>query len=190
MGTERTPRQRSSRFPRTGLMSSTGVPSTASRASTLMRPSATSVTLTVWRPIGFGRSGERVVKTPGSGRSRSHTRVDAQDRPVGQVQPGQDDEPVPRGDARRRCPNPGFEDGACRRRPRPPGEERWRGRSVPIRRGRLGRSWRPRYHSRSLLCWRADDDLVRRLPGIRNRSGSDQGRRGWRAARGASSHET
>jgi hypothetical protein len=49
----------------TGLMSTTGVPSSASRGSTRKRTdSAISNTRTRCSPMGFGRSGERVAKTP------------------------------------------------------------------------------------------------------------------------------
>ena len=51
----------------TGLTSTTGVPSIASSGRTRIRRSSTSTTSTRCRPIGFGRSGERVLKTPRSG---------------------------------------------------------------------------------------------------------------------------
>ena len=56
---------------RIGLTSSTGVPSTASRSRTRTALPSTATTSTRWRPIGFGRSGERVANTPISGRSVS-----------------------------------------------------------------------------------------------------------------------
>nr|BFE74203.1 hypothetical protein GCM10020092_075040 [Actinoplanes digitatis] len=56
---------------RTGLTSRTGVPSSASRSATRRRRSPTSSTVTWCRPIGLGRSGERVLNTPVSGRDRS-----------------------------------------------------------------------------------------------------------------------
>ena len=56
---------------RTGLMSTTGVPSIASSGPTASsRPSIPS-TVTSCRPSGFGRSDERVAKTPVSGRDSS-----------------------------------------------------------------------------------------------------------------------
>jgi hypothetical protein len=50
------------------LRSTIGVPSIASIAPTcrVVGPSS-AVTVTRWTPIGFGRSGERVRKTPVSG---------------------------------------------------------------------------------------------------------------------------
>src|SRR5919197_1445992 len=51
----------------TGLMSTTGVPSIASSGSTLSLRSAISRTTTGCRPSGFGRSGDRVAKTPARG---------------------------------------------------------------------------------------------------------------------------
>jgi len=55
----------------TGFMSTTGVPSTASRGLTRRRVvSAISNTRTRCNPMGFGRSGDRVAKTPVKGLSR------------------------------------------------------------------------------------------------------------------------
>ena len=51
----------------TGFRSTTGVPSTASRPRTCTRPPSIAATSTRCRPIGFGRSAERVVNTPRSG---------------------------------------------------------------------------------------------------------------------------
>ncbi len=48
-------------------MSTTGVPSIASSGPTFSSRSATSRTVTRCNPRGFGRSGERVAKTPASG---------------------------------------------------------------------------------------------------------------------------
>jgi hypothetical protein len=53
--------------PSTGLTSSTGVPSTASIGPTRREPGAVCVTVTGWMPIGLGRCGDRVLKTPVSG---------------------------------------------------------------------------------------------------------------------------
>jgi serine/threonine protein kinase len=50
--------------PDVGLTSRTGVPCTASRWFTWIRPSMTATTSTRWRPIGLGRSWERRLKTP------------------------------------------------------------------------------------------------------------------------------
>ena len=54
----------------TGLMSTTGVPSMASRGPTCRRFPSIARTVTVWRPNGFGLSGERVAKTPVRGCAR------------------------------------------------------------------------------------------------------------------------
>src|SRR5207247_8630872 len=69
-GARAVPRQRSER-PSTGLMSTTGVPSMASMGPILRRLPAIDRTVTRWRPSGFGRSGERVAKTPARRRRRS-----------------------------------------------------------------------------------------------------------------------
>jgi hypothetical protein len=49
----------------------TGVPSIASSGPTRIRCFSTASTRTRWSPTGFGRSGERVEKTPVSGREGS-----------------------------------------------------------------------------------------------------------------------
>src|SRR3954470_837635 len=51
----------------TAFTSMIGVPSIASRCLTRTRSPSTSATLTRWSPIGFGRCGERVLKTPSGG---------------------------------------------------------------------------------------------------------------------------
>ena len=53
---------------RAGLMSTTGVPSMASMGPMRRRCFSILRTVTRWRPIGLGRSGERVAKTPVSRR--------------------------------------------------------------------------------------------------------------------------
>lgn len=53
-----------------GLMSTTGVPSTASIGPIRRRFPAIRFTVTGWRPSGFGRSGDRVANTPVSGSRR------------------------------------------------------------------------------------------------------------------------
>jgi len=65
------PDQRSRWLRSTGLMSRTGVPSIASKLRTVSDPFATDSIVTACRPIGFGRSGDRVEKTPVSGRLKS-----------------------------------------------------------------------------------------------------------------------
>jgi hypothetical protein len=55
----------------TGLTSRIGVPSIASRFATRTRLPSTARTRTRCSPIGLGRSGERVLKTPCSGRDGS-----------------------------------------------------------------------------------------------------------------------
>jgi hypothetical protein len=72
-----------------------GVPSIASSALTrrLVGPSS-AVTVTRWTPIGFGRSGERVLKTPGEWEVRVPGRVGLEDVSVGEVEPGEQDEVV------------------------------------------------------------------------------------------------
>ncbi len=49
---------------RTGFTSRIGVPSSASRWWTSIRRPSMAVIVTRWRPIGLGRCGERVLKTP------------------------------------------------------------------------------------------------------------------------------
>src|SRR5512134_1290713 len=62
------PPQASTTPGKTGFISITGVPSIASKGSTRKRlDSAIFNTWTRCRPIGFGRSGERVAKTPFNG---------------------------------------------------------------------------------------------------------------------------
>ena len=61
------PVHRSGIGPSTGLTSRTGVPSTASRPSTRTRVPSVPTIRTVCRPIGLGRSGERVLNTPSTG---------------------------------------------------------------------------------------------------------------------------
>ena len=61
----------SSDEPSTGLTSMIGVPSKASSCPTVIRSPSTASTRTRCSPIGFGRSGERVVNTPSCGRVRS-----------------------------------------------------------------------------------------------------------------------
>ena len=55
----------------TGFRSRTGVPSSASSRRTRTRLPSISATSTRCRPIGLGRSGERVLNTPWGGRDRS-----------------------------------------------------------------------------------------------------------------------
>src|SRR5262249_30248165 len=50
--------------PMTGLTSTTGVPSIASRASTSIRSPSRAMMLARCRPMGFGRLGEQVLNTP------------------------------------------------------------------------------------------------------------------------------
>jgi hypothetical protein len=54
--------------PRIGLMSSIGVPEMASSRSTVRPSGVIAVMVAWWRPIGFGRCGERVANTPVAGR--------------------------------------------------------------------------------------------------------------------------
>jgi hypothetical protein len=57
---------------RTGLISMTGVPSIASKPCTSSHPSTSTIkTLARCKPIGLGRSGERVANTPVRGFSTS-----------------------------------------------------------------------------------------------------------------------
>ena len=77
-----------------------GVPSRASRSRSRIRRPSTASTSTVCRPIGFGRSAERVLNTPRSGlaaSSRGWTRRTSRRRAI---EPGKDDEPVARRDVR------------------------------------------------------------------------------------------
>lgn len=52
------------------------------------------MTVTRWTPIGLGRSGERVLKTPVSGMVGSPAGWVCQDVAVGEVEPGEHDELV------------------------------------------------------------------------------------------------
>jgi hypothetical protein len=70
-------------------MSTTGVPSSASRGSTRKRTdSAISNTRTRCSPMGFGRSGERVAKTPFRGLGIV-SGVNLQDVPTPLIEPRQ-----------------------------------------------------------------------------------------------------
>ena len=71
------------------LTSITGVPSIASRPATRKVRGPASSTVTVCRPMGFGRSGERVAKTPVMGRAGSLRGRVSSVVPVRSVQPGQ-----------------------------------------------------------------------------------------------------
>ena len=55
----------------TGFISRSGVPSSASSGATRRRPLSLSILriFTLWRPIGFGREGDRVANTPFKGAS-------------------------------------------------------------------------------------------------------------------------
>lgn len=80
---------------RTGFTSTIGVPCKASRSQTRKRLPRISTTRTRCSPIGFGRSCERVLKTPCSafsGSSRGWTRSTSRHAAV---EPGQDDDLVP-----------------------------------------------------------------------------------------------
>ena len=75
------------------------MPSTASSGRTCTRSPSIATTSTSCRPIGFGRSAERVPNTPRSGPRRVVARVDLQDVAARAVQPGEDDQAVARRDA-------------------------------------------------------------------------------------------
>ncbi len=62
---------RSVALSRTGFTSSTGVLSSASRGRTSIRNPSVATTWTRCSPMGLGRSGERVLKTPRGGRAGS-----------------------------------------------------------------------------------------------------------------------
>ena len=71
-------------------MSTTGVPSSASRSRTRSSVPSTATTSTRCSPIGLGRCGERVANTPVSWSRAVAARVHGQDVAAGAVQPGQD----------------------------------------------------------------------------------------------------
>ncbi len=76
----------------------TGVPSRASRLRTRSRPPSLERTSTRWRPMGLGRSGERVLKTPTSGLARSSRGWVRRTSRRSPVEPRENDDPVARPD--------------------------------------------------------------------------------------------
>ena len=87
-------RHRSSTVRSTGLMSTTGVPSSASRGRTCTRVPSTASTSTWCRPIGLGRSADRVLNTPRCGLAASSRGMDDEEVSAGTIQPGQHDDVV------------------------------------------------------------------------------------------------
>ena len=84
---------------RTGLTSTTGVPSMASIGPIRNRVPEISRTVTRCSPNGFGRCGDRVVNTPASERHLGVTaRVHFEHVAIRAMKPGDDDSLVARGD--------------------------------------------------------------------------------------------
>jgi len=83
-------------------MSTTGVPSIASKGPTASSRPSIPCTVTSWRPSGFGRSDERVANT----RQRPRlvvTRVHLENRPIRLVQPRHENEPIADADPLKRA---------------------------------------------------------------------------------------
>ena len=88
----------------------TGVPSIASRPLTCTRTPSMPRTRTRCKPMGLGRLGALVLKTPASGRLMIAARMDPQHGPVGLVQPAQHDDLLADRDAVQARLNLGIQD--------------------------------------------------------------------------------
>ena len=82
-------------------MSMTGVPSSASRWLTRIRKSSIDRIVTRCRPIGFGRSGDRVLNDAGDRSVGIAAGVNSQNVTLCQVQPGQHQDLAARGEVLR-----------------------------------------------------------------------------------------
>ena len=82
----------------TGFTSMMGVPFRASRCRTCSRRPSTAVMTTSCRPIGFGRSEDRVLNTPSCFLARS-SRMHCEHVPTSAIEPGDKNQFIARSDA-------------------------------------------------------------------------------------------